>query len=575
MTTTPLRKSVATKSVRLIACMAVTLLLGAVFAVPAVTLGEMQGGTLIGRPLDLHLPVQLSPGEQLSENCVRAEIHYGEARQKTPRISIQANQLRLQLAEPVDEPIVKVQLRTSCGGNQIRSYVLLADLPSDAATGQVAATAASQTGPTNNAGLAPAAIVLPQRAVVTAKPGVMPPRKAAPALVKNKKTAKKPKTKATTVQRARDRKPAAARSNKSVLKLDPTEVLSDRMDNLELNMPFKPAEDALQQGKQIEKLQAELKATRDLAAKNDSSLVAVRSQLQQAQSQLQMTPYLYGLVAALLIAAAGLAWLWRGQKKLTAAWWQHASEQDLQTFLQPEVPAAAAGPAVNELVARSTVDLPEQAAPMALPARTAGVNAAPLGAPRPEATVAPVQINLESVQDVRQQADFFVSLGQNDRAIHILNQHLAASESPNPLICMDLLGLYQQAGQVAEFERLRDVCHRHFRVQVPDLATFQQEGRSLVGYSDVLTALTRLWPEEPVLAFMDNCIFLKDTPKPQSRLELAAFRDLLTLHALAEELAHPVAPVAAAANKPAKSFKVNELKLDFVLPDDTPPAKAP
>ena len=77
------------------------------------------------------------------------------------------------------------------------------------------------------------------------------------------------------------------------------------------------------------------------------------------------------------------------------------------------------------------------------------------------------------------------------------------------------------------------------------------------------------------MAFMDNCIFLKDTPKPQSRLELAAFRDLLTLHALAEELAHPVAPVAAAANKPAKSSKVNELKLDFVLPDDTPPAKAP
>ncbi|MEY4099224.1 MAG: hypothetical protein RL300_395, partial [Pseudomonadota bacterium] len=474
MTTTPLRKSVATRSVHVIVRLAAAILLGAVSAVPAMTLGEIQGGTLIGRPLDLRLPVQTSPGEQLSENCVRAEIHYGEALQKVPRISIQNKQLRLQLAEPVDEPVVKVQVRTSCGGNQIRSYVLLADLPSDAATGQMPSTtapaAAGQPDQTNNAGLAPATIVLPQRAAVAAaKPGSTAPRKTASALGKNKKTAKKPKARAATIQRARDRKPAATRSNKSVLKLDPTEVLSDRMDNLELNMPFKPAEDALQQGKQIEKLQAELKATRELAAKNDSSLITVRGQLQQAQSQLQMTPYLYGLIAALLLAVAGLAWLWRSQKKLTAAWWQHASEQDLETFLQPDAPAQVPQPLAIEPLSPTTADQPDQAAPITLQGQPVKASATSPSVPPAAVTVAPIKINTESVQDARQQADFFVSLGQNDRAIHILNQHLAASDLPNPLICMDLLGLHQQAGQGAEFERLRDVCHRHFRVQVPDL----------------------------------------------------------------------------------------------------------
>ena len=545
----------------IIARLAVAFMLGAVFAAPAMTLGELQGGALIGRPLDLRLPVQTSPGEQLSENCVRAEIHYGEAQQKSPRISIQANQLRLQVAEPVYEPVVKVQVRTTCAGSQIRSYVLLSDLPAEGVAPMASSAPSSAEAVQSdraNSGTAPAAIVLPQRATTAMpKPGLTTPRKTPSALVKNKKSAKKPKAKAATTQRSRERKAVAGQSNKSVLKLDPTEVLSDRMDNLELNMPFKPAEDALQQGKQIEKLQAELKATRELAAKNDSSLVAVRSQLQQAQSQLQMTPYLYGLIALLFVGVAGLAWLWRGQKKITAAWWQHAANEDLETSSQPDAQTPA-----HEIAAVGPLPSPPNEAP------------AP-SEPPPAVAVPPIKINTESVQDIRQQTDFFVSLGQNDRAIHILNQHIAASDLPNPLICMDLLALYHQAKQVAEFDRLREVCQQHFRVQVPDLDAFQHEGQSLVGYPDLLTSLTRLWPREPALVFMDNCIFLKDATKPQSRLDLAAFRDLLTLHVVAEELALPVTPVAAPANKPAKSFTVNELKLDFVLPDDTPKSGAP
>lgn len=529
------------------------------------TLGEIQGAALIGRPLDLYLPIQASADEQLSDTCVRAEVHYGEAQQKAPRISVQGNQLRLQLPEPVNEPIVKVRVRTSCSGNQIRNYVLLADLPADGVTRQVAGTPtpadATQSGPTH-AEPALASIVLPQRApVATAKRGLTTPRKATSAVVKNKKSAKKPKAKLATTQRARDQKTAAGRSNKSVLKLDPTEVLSDRMDNLELNMPFKPAEDAMQQSRQIEKLQAELKSARELAAENDRMLVAVRSQLQQTQSQLQMTPYLYGLIAVLLIGLAGLAWLWRSQKKLTAAWWQNASGADQDAVPERELPPDTQTP-VNQPVAMEPVT------------RTATETAVPSELHTALAVTAR-KINTESVQDIRQQTDFFVSFGQNDRAVHILNQHIAASESPNPLICMDLLALLHHEGQIAEFDQLREVCHRYFRVQVPDLAKFQDEGRGLDAYPDLLSSLTRLWPGEPALVFMDNCIFVRDTTKQQNRLDLAAFRELLMLHAIAEELAHPGAPVPATTNKPAKTFKVNELKLDFELPEDTPPPRVP
>lgn len=533
MSPTHIKKIVKKESVLVTAKWGLVLLSGTVVAAQAMTLGELQGEALIGRSLDLSIPVESTASEALSEGCVRADVFYGEAQQATPRITLQAARLRLQLSEPVNEPVVRVQLRTFCGASQIRNYVLLADLPPDfsagVATNTPVAAPLAPAEPTS-ADLAPATLVLPQAAPVRAAKPVLPPtRKQASAVGKSKKIAKKPKVAAA--KRARDPKPAGVQQAKSVLKLDPLEILSDRMDNLELNMPFVPAEDALLQSRQIAALQSEVKSMRELAVKNDSALLALRSQLEQAQSQQVFTTLLYVLIALLLAAVAGLAWLWQSQKKLTVAaqsWWQHSLDEDLSVLPRPETTtpapqAAAASPASQQRGAPSLPTTRQE--------------------PPPDLAAAPIAINPEPVQDIRQQAEFFISLGQDHRAIQILSQHLAASESPNPLICMDLLGRHQHANRVIEFDQLRNVCRQHFNVQVPDLANFAQEGRGLEAYPEVLATLTRLWPGEQAQVFLDRCIFRNAAPQTQVPFDLAAFRDLLSLHALAEELALPVAPL--------------------------------
>jgi hypothetical protein len=174
-----------------------------------------------------------------------------------------------------------------------------------------------------------------------------------------------------------------------------------------------------------------------------------------------------------------------------------------------------------------------------------------LKVPAPVVFAAPIQINPGVVQDIRQHADFFVSLGQDDRAIQLLSQYIANAELPNPLICMDLLGIYQHANQADEFDRLRNICQQHFNVHLPDLATFGNQGRDLASYPQVMTMLTRLWPGGAALSFIDSCISLKVQSKPCPPLDLAAFRDLLTLHAVAEELATPATPHAAPAGRPS------------------------
>lgn len=510
MTPTHMRKAVTKNSVRAITNLGVALLTGAVFTAHAMTLGELQGQALMGRALDLSVPVRAGQGDELSEGCVRADIHYGDAPQKSPRLTIQASQLRLQLAEPVNEPVVTVQLRTFCGASQIRNYVLLVDLPPDFSANVVAnAPLPAATTPLDRTdpALAPAQVVLAQGAVAkTPKPSVQAKRKPGLSKGQAKKTVKKQTAKAVTAKRKQ--KTGGVQPVKSVLKLDPMEILSDRMDNLELNMPFRPAEDALLQSRQIAALQADVKSMRDLAVKNDRTLLELRSQLELAQSQQQATTLLYGLIALLLLGVAGLLWLWRGQKKLTTAaqsWWQPPAADEPVAFLPSDVAAQASNPAPKE--------------------------------PVPVVSVAPFQINPDVVQDIRQQADFFVSLGQADRAIHILSLHIANVELPNPLICMDLLGIYQHANQADEFDRLRNVCRQHFNVQVPDLTRFGHPGRDLVSYPQVMTMLTHLWPGEQALSFIDSCLFLKVKSKLCPLLDLAAFRDLLTLHVVAEELA--------------------------------------
>jgi hypothetical protein len=77
---------------------------------------------------------------------------------------------------------------------------------------------------------------------------------------------------------------------------------------------------------------------------------------------------------------------------------------------------------------------------------------------------------------------------------------------------------------------------------VPDLADFLQEGPGLEAYPEVLATLTRLWPGERAQVFLDRCIFRNAAPQTQAPFDLVAFRDLLSLHALAEELASPVTP---------------------------------
>lgn len=182
----------------------------------------------------------------------------------------------------------------------------------------------------------------------------------------------------------------------------------------------------------------------------------------------------------------------------------------------------------------------------------------------------------EAILDIRQQAEFFVSLGQPEQALRILKRQIEEGEEPNPLVYLDLLGVAHLLGLRVEFQRLREEFKHLFKGRVPEFVFFAEEGRSLESYPEVLSRVTALWPTPAALALLESCIFQDNPDASAQPFDLAAFRDLLLLHAIVYSVAlTPDLPGTGAT--PASTLPklgpapASDMELDLDL-SDSPPA---
>jgi hypothetical protein len=616
----------------------------------AFALGDLSGSAVIGRPLDVSVQIQTGQGEDASAACVSADVYYADARQVAPRISIAAPNagvsgavaVRVQSAAVVNEPVITVLMRTSCGSSNMRRYVLLADLP-QSAPAPAAVAAASPT------------FVMPSLKVAAQPDVQLKPMQAATEFsgtVQSQKTSKKRKDKKS---KAKIAEPGAATSaesvmqkmvprtpGKSLLKLDPLEMLSDRIDSLDSTMLFAPTEDALKQTQQISSLLQDMKALRELSAKNEAKLLALKSQLQQAQDQQVPMMLVYGLCALVLACLGAIAWLWRRQSRqpaAPAAWWNDADASSPATVLMPNKPLVNPAVSVKAPVAPET-ELDERLVVAPVKAPTTVVESSK---PEPVVPVKDVELDIdfdhfmlkepepvkpksessasatveespirflvsEPVVDIRQQAEFFVSLGQADRALRLLKKQMAESTEPNPFVHLDLMALYHSLGLKADFLESREVFQSLFNVILPEFSAFNQEGQDLESYPDLLADLAAKWPSVKALALLDACIFYNPKAQIRPTFDLAAFRDMLMLHILLENMdlapsdlaattigmvatnvlpvapsTTPMKPVVASVAEPAQtpspelelSAEIASLPIQKILPkiEPTKPAK--
>ena len=584
------------------------------FSAHAFTLGNLRGSAVIGRPLDVNIQVQSGPGEVVSGDCVSAEVFYADVRQPSVKVSVLptvgssgAAMVHLRSSTPINEPVVTLEVSATCGSSTRRNYVLLADFPTMAAP--VAPWPAMP-------GEAPAVLVLPTPLPMDPGTAAVPSLasragNAKPATVPAmpRKTSVKPADAATTASvgdKPVVRKVPVRSAGKSVLKLDPSDFLSDRIDLLDSTSLFAPTDDALRQISQIKALEGDIKTLRAVSANNDARMSDLTVKLQQAQAN-QMPSWLVyafaGLVALVLACLAAVLWLWlqlqrRGQHDSAQSWWNGAPDTSrdgpaTELLVRPAAPVMPTSPVSSALqpsppvagrmaVATQAPDMPGDRIDLAADGYMAEVDI-DLGFDGPDDALhgtfevstagAPFELNsirhisVEPILDIRQQAEFFVSLGQTDRALQILNKQIAESAEPNPLVYLDLITLYHSLGLKTEFRECREAFHRLFNVVIPDFPVFNLEGRDLVAYPEVLANLVSLWPRMDALAFLSACIFRNTNALHTGTFDLAAFRDLLLLHAQIEALLS-TQPAPAQPVQPGQAAEPLELVL---MPPVAPP----
>lgn len=560
----------------------------------AATLGRHSGAAVIGRPLDVRVQALLGPDEDLSSLCVQSDVFYGDSQVSPSAVRVTPQKsapdaeasLRIQSSIPVDEPVVTVYVRAGCTAPFSRRYVLLADPvtePQSAVTGASAQAAAGQapaaplssprvlppvsaaTDPVSRPSAAPVANSAPGTAATPRTVGVKNP--AATPLPKARAAEAKPVAKPASLVR----KPVEAPAPR--LELDPVDVsLSldrDPVLKMSLSMLSEPTasdeeraaaarlwkavnaspEDILRDNQKLELLEAEAKGLREQEAKSKAVLEEMESQLERSR---YLSWLVYALGASLLAAVLALVYLWRKRSSVAndddsaaRAWWAAAAaEKEMESGVP--MPNGKAGAqaldldldldlghdrdsSLDSLRSLHGGDLDADSAPAALLAADrrdfAGSHA---GVSRSVAT--------EELFDVQQQADFFVSLGENEQAIQVLKNHLAESQEPSALAYLDLFKLYHKLDRRDDYNRLREDFNVLFNAGAPPFDQYSDDSRGLENYETAFGRIQALWPQPKVLDVIEKSIFREPGDVESEVFDLEAYRELLLLHAMAKDM---------------------------------------
>ena len=302
---------------------------------------------------------------------------------------------------------------------------------------------------------------------------------------------------------------------------------------------------------------AQLKLALEDSRHQQRELVDLRLRLAAAESATGWLPWL--LLGA--VAMGGLS-VWLGlrvrrlQRDQVHRVWA-AAEAELHASLMPVVPNSAGAPMLSaeppllsttksNLAARSGVDADvgrKLLAPTAAQPSYADAGRADLKlSPPPDSS--PRAVTVEELLDLDQQVDFFMVLGQEQAAIDLLLGHVRATGGINALPYFKLLEIYRQQGDEEAYERTRERFNQRFNAHAPTFDGDLKSGRHLEDYPALVSRLERAWPQ-PVRALAElEGLMLRRADL--EALDLPAFHDLLTLHALVRDLPASVPAVARA-----------------------------
>ena len=146
-----------------------------------------------------------------------------------------------------------------------------------------------------------------------------------------------------------------------------------------------------------------------------------------------------------------------------------------------------------------------------------------------------VELTMEELIDLEQQAEFFVVLGQDEAAMSLLESYMQGTGGMSPLPYLQLLEIHQRRGDPPAYDRVRRTFNERFNANAPDWSSDLHFGRTLDDYPQTVARLQSLW-STPLSAMqaLDNLLFRRQ--EAEETFDFPAYRELLFLYSIAREI---------------------------------------
>ena len=581
-------------------------LLGLSADVRAMGVGNPTTLSALGESLNLRFPISLSPGESLNADCVRAEVWVGDS-PVPPRLlqlqvvgasesTIQA--LHVQVALPMQEPIVRITLKLGCPVRLTRQYAAFID-PPKAPNGfgelnvpGLSSTQALQSQPPqpllrqDSSGLS-AAMANAVASAAAGRTSGVPGRQAAAKETRAERAVNKLQRSASP---ARSEVKASASSGPK-LRLEMPEPLDLVLQRVSVPGSADRPDPSLQR---LQRLEDDLASLRQGNSRIEAQLLALKAQRAKPQPRRPSDVWAFGSVLVLLGLTGAGFYFWRSRSAALAAdefstWYSEIPHAELDQTL-PTRPAAASNFATTTASAARVPTAPttatgypdeltlefsklfesdskpelERSAGTASPEARDRASPAyafvhdfshePLSVqfvdssqhaatsalldkryePNAESVSGQAQLAIEDLIDLEQQVEFFLVLGQDDAAEELLLNRINTGLT-NALPYLKLLEIYQRLGRESAFQGIAARFAVRFRAQPPTWGDDLTLGQSLESYPEVMQDLQIAWASHGY-AMVKVQALLSAGAEQFTGFDLPAYLDLLLLYSLARDL---------------------------------------
>ena len=143
-------------------------------------------------------------------------------------------------------------------------------------------------------------------------------------------------------------------------------------------------------------------------------------------------------------------------------------------------------------------------------------------------------LKVEEISDVMQEAEFWMSLNDPQRAIEILEPYAALDLPDSPMPWLYLLDLYRGIGEQAKYTLLQEKAVRLFNVRI---ASWNEDasaidGRTLEDFPHVIAQICTLWETSDIFPYLEELVFDR-REGVRTGFDLSVYQEIMLLLTIA------------------------------------------